>query len=187
MLGVSYYHGQASDIRLYNGIYNHRDVSTKAVLSHQEFYRQNSDKMRTYNMARVQYAHVPSILFVDADELVFCEGKHDAIEKYAEQHQAIMTNLATNADEVLFHREAVFGKYPSDVTSIDTLDALNNLTMKCMQNGYSYRSLAMMLSCWGQVNYTVKFDKALDVSGICPFHYNHWACTPSYSTELPVR
>ena len=147
-------------------------------MDRQDSYRQNSDKMRTYDMARVQYAHVPSILFVDADELVFCEGNFDTIEEYAKHHQSIMTKLEKSADEVSFRREVVFGKYPSGATSLDTISILNNLTMQCMQDGYTSRSLAMMLSCWGQSNYTMTMSKALDVSGICPFHYNHWSCSP---------
>lgn len=38
---------------------------------------QNSDKRKTYIHARQQYRHIPVMLFVDRDELLFCPGIGD--------------------------------------------------------------------------------------------------------------
>jgi hypothetical protein len=38
---------------------------------------QDSDKMKTYDLARAEYWMLPALLFADSDELVFCPESED--------------------------------------------------------------------------------------------------------------
>jgi hypothetical protein len=49
----------------------------KCDLQNNEEGNQNSDKRKTYIHARQQYRHIPTMLFSDRDELLFCPGVHD--------------------------------------------------------------------------------------------------------------
>jgi hypothetical protein len=151
-----------------------------------ELYRQNRDKMRTYDMARVQYTHVRSMLLVDADELLLCGGGGLlTIQGIAKHQQELLDSFTTRTtDEMSFSRPTVFGKFPPGLTYLG-LEVLNDLTMRCMEQGYYHRSLAVMMRCWGQVNHTMLDRKAVDISGICPFHYNHWGCSPRKPLPFP--
>jgi hypothetical protein len=181
-----------------------------------ERHEQDRDKRRTYDLARVQYAHLSSMLMLDADELLLCreggvvpssssfsslptsasEGMTPAvsIEQFAQRQQQAMSSLVDRGEaeggggELLFQRPTFFGRHPTDTdTDTDTsegrhgkltLPELNEHTMRCMQTGHAQRSLGAMLSCWGPVHYNTVWKKSSDTSGICPFHFAHWACSP---------
>lgn len=166
-----------------------------------ERHEQDRDKRRTYDLARVEYAHLPSMLMVDSDELLVCParpGRQAAIStlsQYAALQQATLSRLLSDAhaDELMFTRPTYFGRYPRQVDEAGgggggTLDlrALNEYTMTCMQRGYADKSLADMLSCWGEVYYSTPWRKSSDVSGKCPFHFAHWSCSPP-SDKAPDR
>jgi hypothetical protein len=155
-----------------------------SVTAEQDRWRQDKDKWRTYDMARVQYTHVRSMLLVDADELLLCGGGEPklTVQSYAEHQQELLNIFTNGADEISFSRPTVFGKFPPGLTSLG-LEVLNELTMRCMEQGYSHRSLAMMLGCWGQVNHTMRYAKYVDIHAKCPFHFAHWSCSPITDTS----
>lgn len=50
---------------------------------------QDMDKTRTYDYARVEYSHMDTMLYVDADELFYCPQASESVEKQREYQQQL--------------------------------------------------------------------------------------------------
>ena len=50
---------------------------------------QDADKTRTYDYARLEFAHLDTLLFVDADELLFCPQAASSIAAQRDYHRHI--------------------------------------------------------------------------------------------------
>eukprot|EP01036_Dinobryon_divergens_P032366 gene32366-41935_t len=159
---------------------------------------QDGDKSRTYDYARVEYAALDLIVYLDADELFFCPQSSDNADKQRSYQQQIMavgyhTEIAVvhiqryfsqefkvkGIEEMRFVRIPYSGMPPAGfVNSLhnrSTTDFTNN-TSNCMNEAFKSRSLARMVRCWSSATSFDNFPKSGDFAGVCPFHYNHWSC-----------
>jgi hypothetical protein len=139
---------------------------------------QDGDKRKTYNIARIEYTHVKSLLLVDADELLWCPES---------PNQQDELNKVMDSPEVHFSRNFVFARLNSSTgssnMSIDKtriLSSLNIASGLCMLAGYENKNYKYMLECWGglELENSKIWPKAADVEALCPFHFNHYACSP---------
>jgi len=138
---------------------------------------QDRDKRRTYDAAVVAYAHVRSMLIVDADELLVCRGV-DNVVNLKENMMYMNYVVASKIREVHFYRLNYFGKHDDTHRTLSHTE-LHNMTTNCMSVAFDNRNLSQMLNCWGAMYYDSRWMKSVDVSSGCPFHYAHWACSPS--------
>jgi hypothetical protein len=124
---------------------------------------QDSDKQKTYDMARVEFAHLASILFVDSDEFLFCpaastarsnassnnaapagnSGEGDPLESQGKRQRALLDHLqGQGAQEIRLSRVAFSGKcaFPSaspTATSAETTGDFTECTHQCMLDHYT--------------------------------------------------
>jgi hypothetical protein len=141
--------------------------------------QQDEDKRKTYNIARIEYSHVKSLLLVDADELLWCPES---------PNQQDELNKVMDSPEVHFSRNFVYGRLYSNsgLTNMsrgktNIISSLNIASGLCMIAGYEKKNYKSMLQCWGRLERyeTPLWPKAADVEGLCPFHFGHYACSPS--------
>ena len=50
---------------------------------------QDQDKTRTYDYVRLEYAHLDTLLFVDADELLYCPQANSSVAAQRKYHQEL--------------------------------------------------------------------------------------------------
>lgn len=101
-----------------------------------ERHEQDRDKRRTYDLARVKYAELSSMLMLDSDELLLCSeggvashtstlnsssltqdsGPVVTIEQFAHRQQQALSDLIARREggvaELLFQRPTFFGRHP---------------------------------------------------------------------------
>ena len=57
----------------------------------------------------------------------------------------------------------------------------SNHTALCLNKGYRYRNITLMLQCFSGYAKTQFLSKSISLKQpgrfICPFHWNHWRCT----------
>jgi hypothetical protein len=140
---------------------------------------QDGDKRKTYNVARIEYSHVKSLLLVDADELVWCPQS---------LNQQDELNKVTDRSEIHFTRNFVFARLFSNISNSDRsvdnkriMSDLHVVSSACMVAGYENKNYKSMLQCWGGLELEDSFmwPKAADVDAVCPFHVAHYACSPT--------
>lgn len=130
----------------------------------------DSDKTKTYDMARLEYAHLASLLFVDADEFLLCPEAGDTYADHRKYVQGAMHRIhAQGAQEMRF----VVLPYGAFNTSNE--QALATVS-SCMEAGYTRRDLRQMFRCWSSASIYFQMPKSADLGSVCPFHYNHWSC-----------
>lgn len=141
---------------------------------------QDADKARTYDYARVEYAHLKMILYIDSDELLFCPQATTSVVSQREYQQKTMASFSSlGIEEMRFVRLPYSGMpFPGFVNSLENRSNADftNHTSHCMQNAFERRSLAGLLLCWSSAMSYDNFPKSADLAGVCPFHYNHWSC-----------
>lgn len=143
---------------------------------------QDQDKTRTADYARVEYAHLDMILYIDADEIFYCPQGGSNVEHQRRYQQKIMGGFcAQGIEEMRFVRLPYSGMPPttfneSDLFGRDTRAEFTTNTQECMIKGYERKSVGDILGCWSSMSAYDNFPKSADMGGICPFHYNHWSC-----------
>ena len=60
--------------------------SSKKIADTQD---QDADKTRTYDYARLEYAHLDTLMYVDADELFFCPQAGQSIHEQRVYHRKV--------------------------------------------------------------------------------------------------
>ena len=89
------------------------------VVPKEELHNQDSDKQKTYDYCRLEFAHVPSMLFVDADELLYCPKAYQSIsEQRSYQKAFIDRNVRGQFDEIHLPRNTHFFRLPKEVSHI---------------------------------------------------------------------
>jgi len=144
---------------------------------------QDQDKSKTYDYARIEYAHLDMILYVDADELLYCpQAVQHGLDSQRNYQQKIMQSFsAQGVEEMRFVRIPYSGrapKYPGFNGTKEELwekDFTEN-TEQCMLNSYAKRDVAGLIGCWSSASGYDNFPKSADFGSVCPFHYNHWSC-----------
>ena len=146
---------------------------------------QDQDKTRTLDHARVEYAHIETMLYIDADELFYCPQAGQNIQHQRQYQQKLMSGFYDQGiEEMRFVRLPYSGKVPtgrtgfnaSDETGRESRAAFTANTQDCMEEAFKKRSVAGILSCWSTASAYDNFPKSADLGRICPFHYNHWSC-----------
>ncbi len=142
---------------------------------------QDADKSRTYDHARVEYAHLDFLLFIDADEIFYCPQASLSEEQQKSYQQKIMNEFkAKGVEEMRFVRIPYSGRAPktgfvNNVENRSNIDFTNN-TGNCMNAAFETKSLYEMFDCWSSATSYDNFPKSGDFGSVCPFHYNHWSC-----------
>ncbi len=126
-----------------------------------------------------------TILYVDADELLFCpEAKQSVKAQKHHQMQLMHKFSAQGIQELRFSRITYSARVPDDyklllnkenVITRKNSDFLN-FTTECMKNAFDKVSLKNMLQCWSDLSTLDFWYKSADLGGVCPFHYNHFSC-----------
>lgn len=145
---------------------------------------QDHDKSRTYDYCRLEYSHIPMILFVDADEFFYCPQAATTIfQQRIYQKEVLGDFVRLGVEEMRFVRipysgfisESLFNaSSPSRQPLHDSF--FNNHTQRCMQAAYMQSDLQAMFRCWSSASSFDAFPKSADLASKCPFHYNHWSC-----------
>eukprot|EP01038_Epipyxis_sp_PR26KG_P008885 gene8885-11984_t len=203
-LFISFYHMMGWRVIVYDRYGLHRedlidllDLPGKETMEYKVYYKmeinwgykgkkvsdtadQDADKSRTYDYARVEYAHLEMILYIDADEIFFCPQASESLQSQKIYQQKIMNEFYSKGiEEMRFVRIPYSGMAPvgyiNNVENRSNIDFTNN-TQHCMMSGYRRRSLMEMLQCWSSGTSYDNFPKSADLASICPFHYNHWSC-----------
>jgi len=154
-----------------------RESSNPNIAKDNEEGNQNSDKRKTYMLARQQYSHVPYMLFVDRDEFFFCSGLPDflTISKdkigRTRQRQNAVKVVSSLSNQKTYQRKyftemvnigvqrlslprviysPVLTRQAGDSVPLD--DILFSKTVQCMRDAFAStnrrRSLDRMLGCW---------------------------------------
>jgi len=144
---------------------------------------QDQDKSKTYDYARVEYAHLDMILYVDADELLFCpQAVHSGVESQRNYQQKLMQGFSVQGiEEMRFVRIPYSGMAPKLPGFNGTKEELwekdfTENTERCMQAAYAKRDVGALIGCWSSASGYDNFPKSADFGSVCPFHYNHWSC-----------
>lgn len=73
---------------------------------------QDADKTRTYDYARLEYAHLDTILFLDADELFYCPQAAESIAAQRQFHRDLHHEfIARGIEEMRYVRIPYSGMY----------------------------------------------------------------------------
>jgi hypothetical protein len=139
---------------------------------------QDQDKTRTYDFARIEYAHLDVMLYIDIDEWFYCpQAKHSIEQQKRFQHRLLSTYVAQGIEEMRFVRLPYSGKAPSSFneTSGDR-GLISKKTEQCTYQAYLSKDVAAFMGCWSSASAYDNFPKSADLANICPFHYNHWSC-----------
>eukprot|EP00602_Paraphysomonas_sp_CaronLab_P011879 CAMPEP_0185040648 /NCGR_PEP_ID=MMETSP1103-20130426/38953_1 /TAXON_ID=36769 /ORGANISM="Paraphysomonas bandaiensis, Strain Caron Lab Isolate" /LENGTH=322 /DNA_ID=CAMNT_0027580031 /DNA_START=670 /DNA_END=1638 /DNA_ORIENTATION=- len=89
------------------------------LLPHEELQNQDSDKQKTYDLSRMEYVHAPSVLFVDADELLFCPSVQESLLSQRRYQRTFLDGLREKGiQEVHLPRNNYFFRLPRDVGPI---------------------------------------------------------------------
>jgi hypothetical protein len=141
---------------------------------------QDGDKTKTYDLARMEYKHLKSLLYVDSDELLFCPSASAGVRAQAFRQRKLMDSFSSlGIEEMRFVRLPYAVKAPLGFGDDHYNRTQVDLTMhgqECMNAAYKERSLSGMMSCWSSATAFDNFHKSSDFAGVCPFHYNHWSC-----------
>lgn len=135
---------------------------------------QDHDKSRTYDLCRVEYAHMDLILFVDSDELFYCplpQGQSTQRSQKKFQQRLLGDFVSRGIDEMRFVRLPYSGKMPKNITDLASFD-VDIVTRECMLRGFETRSIDAMMSCWSTATSFDNYPKSADLGSVCPFHYN---------------
>ncbi|CAE7481574.1 unnamed protein product, partial [Symbiodinium microadriaticum] len=89
------------------------------VIAKNELHNKDSDKQKTYDFCRSEFSHVSSMLFVDADELIYCPKAIRSIaEQRSYQKQFMDRNIRGKYDEIHLPRNTYFFRLPRNVGHI---------------------------------------------------------------------
>jgi hypothetical protein len=89
------------------------------VVSKQELHNQDSDKQKTYDFCRQEFSHAPSMLFVDADELMYCPKAIKSVAKQRDaQKQFMDRNIRGGFGEIHMPRNTHFFRLPRNVEQV---------------------------------------------------------------------
>lgn len=162
---------------------------------------QDSDKQKTYDLAKLTFSYFRSLLFVDSDEFLYCSKPFKQIElswdrsrriSHQSFYQLSLFERKSNVEELKFVRRVYSGQFTllDDSKSKD----LTNLTHSCMQEIYQRNRedisnpstpthaqmisnfLSQIFSCWSGAAWNNNPGKSSDLAGVCPFHWNHLSC-----------
>ena len=141
---------------------------------------QDQDKTRTYDYARLEYAHLDALLYVDTDEFFFCPQAGQNTTVQSEYQHALMRRfIQLGIEEMRFVRLPYAGYIRPDLFAArNYTDAqLANHTNRCMDEAFrAGRDPVELFSCWSTASAYDDFPKSADLASRCPFHYNHWSC-----------
>jgi hypothetical protein len=153
---------------------------------------QDQDKTRTYDYARVEYSHMESMLYVDADEFFFCPQSQasGSISSQRKYQQRLMNEFSSlGVEEMRFVRIPYSGIAPPELMQnytqsqkiskatgpADTADAayvraetdFTNSTLHCMLDAYhqNNRNVLQMFQCWSSATAFDNFPKSSDFAG----------------------
>lgn len=128
---------------------------------------QDHDKSRTYDYARIEYSHLDSILFVDADEMLYCPlpAGQSSPRMQKRHQQRIMTEFsAKGIDEMRFVRLPYAGK----ADRINLAADVANTTRQCMLDAFKTKHLGRMFSCWSSATSFDHYAKSADLGRRTP-------------------
>jgi hypothetical protein len=143
---------------------------------------QDQDKTKTYDYARIEYAHLDMVLFLDADEFFYCPQASLNIETQRIYQQKIMQQFSSQGiEEMRFVRIPYSGIAVAPVGFNGTKEELWELdftetTEKCMLDAFAKKDVSEIMRCWSSASAYDNFPKSADFGNVCPFHYNHWSC-----------
>ena len=144
---------------------------------------QDQDKTKTYDFARIEYAHLDMMLFLDADEFFYCpQATAGGKESQRNYQQKIMQQFSSQGvEEMRFVRipysgiavaPAGFNGTKEELWEVDFTES----TEKCMLDAFAKKDASEIMRCWSSASAYDGFPKSADFGGVCPFHYNHWSC-----------
>jgi hypothetical protein len=141
---------------------------------------QDADKTRTYDYARLEYAHLDTLLFVDADELLYCPQAGGSISAQRDYHRQIHNEFqGRGIEEMRYVRLPYSGMAPPGFMNNQTMRSktdFTNHTGHCMIDAFEQRCVSCLARCWSSATSFDNFPKSADLASMCPFHYNHWSC-----------
>ena len=73
---------------------------------------QDGDKTKTYDFARVEYAYLHSILFVDSDEFLFCPQANNSLSKQIRYQRKLMDHFSSQGVQEMRFVRTPFGATP---------------------------------------------------------------------------
>eukprot|EP01034_Spumella_vulgaris_P034029 gene34029-41965_t len=128
--------------------YNQEYKTTKLA----DTANQDMDKTRTYDYARLEYAHMDMMLYIDADEIFYCPQAAGSVAAQRRYQQKIMGEFHDQGiEEMRFVRTTYSGILPSGMSknheNISNIDFTDH-TRDCMMNGFTARSIQQMAACW---------------------------------------
>lgn len=60
---------------------------------------QDQDKSRTYDYSRMEFSHMDTMLFLDADEFFFCPQQNSSIKNQSEYQQYLLNRFVSKGIE----------------------------------------------------------------------------------------
>jgi hypothetical protein len=140
---------------------------------------QDCDKSRTYDHCRIEYSHLDTIMYIDADELLFCpqpEATHSVRAQRRYQQRMMNEFITQGVEEMRLVRLPYSGLAPQGFNNTEEGRAKTDFTLHtaaCMQREYDARNITGMLGCWSNASSYDNFPKSADMGGVCPFHYKY--------------
>ena len=202
---AKYAQQQTQDFQYYSerGYRGFGKDAKKKILQNNEESDHDSDRRKTYLLARHQYAEKYFVmLYPDRDEFLYCQQnipylQHNLSAQKLLQHRHFrMFHKRTNARHVVIPRIAHSARYPypndlnekviSNMTTdqIYTIHKKHNVELdihsyltKCLENGYVKRDMSLLWNCFGKAKIENTKSKSGEIlSQVCPFVGVHNTC-----------
>ena len=155
------------------------------------------DKQATVDHARVEFAAIPGMLFIDADEFMYCPNiisgtSFDNVSTLAALKERVNRELwnikSWGVDEIRVDTHPHTGPAGSTVESIhQCLMAGYHVAMQgkgslahdvnvARMDSTTTSGIRAMHACFSNISTIQTWSKSMDFGQRCPFHYNHWSC-----------
>jgi hypothetical protein len=127
----------------------------------------DSDKIKTWDYARLEYSHVLSFMPIDSDELLFCPDAMNGIRSQRSYQKEYLDKVVGGGsveeiivlrrnydlrDSLLMSRGPQSGSKGGEDEGgslvLEERDRLVRALIECTEEAYGRRSTAEMLSCW---------------------------------------
>lgn len=149
---------------------------------------QNSDKRKTYNLARHLHSEYDAMFYIDRDELLYCPPSGENEENTSlniqanTQREVIDHYISGGYEQLSFQRYAYASRLPpgfNDSLSENVrADLMDNWLPDCLEKGYAARSMSALWKCWGKHYEKQRQFKSGDIrlGKVCPFVGLHEMC-----------
>lgn len=160
------------------------------MLENNEECDHDSDRRKTFILARQRYSNFFSILYPDRDEFLFCmpeQRKVKSVQRYFQHKHIRMLYRRLNVHQIELPRYAYSARYPRPDIETDSLELhrksneeidIHEHLADCLDDGYSARNMSQLWHCFSNASMRNTKSKSAEVlySQTCPFVGVHRNC-----------